>query len=1006
MKRLNLIALLLAMCLVFTQACIPAWAEETAAVETAPAEETVPVAETEEAVSINPAVDAAMYIMGSMGIMTADETGSYRENDAITRGELAAVFGFILRNGSVQDSGKYATEFIDVSPKDALAPDIALAASYDVLPGYADRTYRQNGTVSYAELIRAVVVALGYKQRAEAIGGNPTGYLAMASQLDVLHNVKYSAGEEAVTRGTAAVAVYNMLTANYLKLIGYDGVNGIYEDGYTMMEECLGAKKISGQVTANRYTGLYDMDEKTEDNQLAIGGMVYTTEDYTLADYLGYRVTAYVEDNEDEPYPQLWALEVSDKNRVVTLKAEDIISVSKTSISAYNENGKRTSYNLADPELIYNNRAYAIPISLGGVDILKPAHGTVTLVSPNNNDKYTVVSVMEYDMDIVKSVEVDTQTIAFEELGTIKFDADSKNDLYIFLADGTIAENMSKLLVNDVVAVYAYEGVYVIRVLAGKTVEGAVSAMSTKGISVAGVHYEMYADKRAKIEKDASIGSMLTAYLSLDDEIFFYRVNKNASSIYRFGFLICVAKEEGIFNDTFTFKLLDAENGLKEYKLTKNYRLNGCKKGDSMIWSYNNKIYDIKAEPIELDDEYLLYMLRNRSFMSSRNSADAEKYGNYWTQVIKYRLNDQEEISDLYLAYNESASSNDYPDAYDTSFSVPVFEPLTGQVAAGVLASMAPGAGEDAEAHFRIGSALMFTTPSTSIVQLSKAEDKEFKVSKKGLGKGSKGTSTYVIYNLDDNYYAGIIIALSAASNKTDKLSWNSGQSSKFVTEIEFPYSQLGEDDEILEGAQIKFLENGKEKTVFCAKYATDPETGEKFIDEKTGTYKLSNGYEALIENIGTGNEKPILNVGDFFEYSLDVDGYLKGIFAHVKMAEMAKCAQEQVPVFYDVDGVSGLVRNANQNTLNGTEICLGAVRYRNDKTVHIALDYSYMKETDLANASEVINTKLGSNVYAYDVKTGEIEVASADDVAVSDFVFLRQNKRGFQDLVIFQNLH
>ena len=115
------------------------------------------------------------------------------------------------------------------------ASSAAMAASYTDVPenawytgyvnkiselkgfaGYEDNTFRPENNITYNELQKIIVSALGYTQYAEMQGGYPDGYLTYSEKYNIMNNIDTSDSNAYVTRKDAMQMIYNSLDAPLL----------------------------------------------------------------------------------------------------------------------------------------------------------------------------------------------------------------------------------------------------------------------------------------------------------------------------------------------------------------------------------------------------------------------------------------------------------------------------------------------------------------------------------------------------------------------------------------------------------------------------------------------------------------------------------------------------------------------------------------------------------------------------------------------------------------------
>ena len=97
---------------------------------------------------------------------------------------------------------------------------INVAVDVGVINGYPDGTFLPENQVTFAEAIKMIVAALGYTPKAEAMGGYPGGYLAVAAEEEITDGVNV-VGTLSANRGAVAMMVDNALDVYLMEQVSY-----------------------------------------------------------------------------------------------------------------------------------------------------------------------------------------------------------------------------------------------------------------------------------------------------------------------------------------------------------------------------------------------------------------------------------------------------------------------------------------------------------------------------------------------------------------------------------------------------------------------------------------------------------------------------------------------------------------------------------------------------------------------------------------------------------------
>ncbi len=200
----------------------------------------------------------------ALGIINGFEDGTYRPGEPVTRAQFAKIVVSAL---GVGEAAQYATgsgKFADVPADHWATGYINVAVDVGVINGYPDGTFQPENQVTFAEAIKMIVAALGYTPKAEALGGYPGGYLAVAAEEEITDGVNVVGGLSA-DRGAVAMMVDNSLEVYLMEQKSY-GDNPTWEasDTRTLLNTKLGVKEEEGFVTGISRT------EKLSENEFVL----------------------------------------------------------------------------------------------------------------------------------------------------------------------------------------------------------------------------------------------------------------------------------------------------------------------------------------------------------------------------------------------------------------------------------------------------------------------------------------------------------------------------------------------------------------------------------------------------------------------------------------------------------------------------------------------------------------------------------------------------------------
>lgn len=133
----------------------------------------------------------AVISLAAMGIITGDDNGNFNPNATITRAEMATI---ICRLMGVEDEivTPHRQTYDDVATNYWASGYIAKATELGVFNGDGTGNFRPTDNVTYQEMIKMLVCAMGYELEAQAAGSWPNGYLAVAKDLGFTTGISFA----------------------------------------------------------------------------------------------------------------------------------------------------------------------------------------------------------------------------------------------------------------------------------------------------------------------------------------------------------------------------------------------------------------------------------------------------------------------------------------------------------------------------------------------------------------------------------------------------------------------------------------------------------------------------------------------------------------------------------------------------------------------------------------------------------------------------------------------
>lgn len=161
--------------------------------------------------------EEAVNALIEAGVVEGYPDGNFLPENSITRAEACKIAVLAAAEGNrvpaaalVETAAAAAEAFSDVAADFWGAGYIGYAVEQGIVDGYPDGTFRAGADVTYNEMIKMTVAALGYKA-ADLSGSWPDNYANKAKELGLLEGLSYTDGNAAAVRGDVAILACNGL---------------------------------------------------------------------------------------------------------------------------------------------------------------------------------------------------------------------------------------------------------------------------------------------------------------------------------------------------------------------------------------------------------------------------------------------------------------------------------------------------------------------------------------------------------------------------------------------------------------------------------------------------------------------------------------------------------------------------------------------------------------------------------------------------------------------------
>ena len=156
----------------------------------------------------------AIETLAGKGIIQGYPDGEFKPNNNMTRAEVTTVLCRALGKESSANAMQGETEFTDVPASHWASGYINYGCENGFINGMGDGTFQPENNVTYEQVIKLVVSALGYSQsEADSRGAYPGGYISIANEIGLTDRLDVRVGYPA-NRAAVAQIIFNAFTAD------------------------------------------------------------------------------------------------------------------------------------------------------------------------------------------------------------------------------------------------------------------------------------------------------------------------------------------------------------------------------------------------------------------------------------------------------------------------------------------------------------------------------------------------------------------------------------------------------------------------------------------------------------------------------------------------------------------------------------------------------------------------------------------------------------------------
>lgn len=530
------------------------------------------------------------------------------EIESIDRASFAAM---IVRGLNYTTKPSDTSQFIDCK-ENQFNEEIHMAKDLGIVNGTSPVTFSPDSGIAPAAAAKMLVSALGYGEKAEAMGGYPHGYLNIATSMDLFDDVDMSVG--AISVKDAFILVYNMLYADKAIITTVIDNEFIFEtiEGRNLLTDNFGYLSVSGVITT---AGFYGTDVTlTGRGKIGIGTKIFSSDLINVSEYLGLKAKIWYDDSEKKAY----AVDIDSVNECFSFVASDFMEYENDTIIIDNGTGKEKKYRCDSLTFIQNGAS--IPFT--GSSFIYD-NGEITLIDNDGDGKieFAVSKLGEYF--IIKSKNVIDAAIydGNSNLGSVIFENEDDCD-YSIIIDGREAtfDDLKSGMSAQIYMRYDRKYCEVVALSGQKT--AVVTEIATDGVFLDGEKYKLNSYFTSRDNK-LSAGNTYKFYMAPDGTI--SDIVRSDYDNERYGILLGFNVETGLSGKA-KIKILTTDDEVVVFDIADKVIIDGTRRN--------------------CDDEFV------KSVMTD-TLTDIPNY-----QLIKYKTSSDGRISSIDTADNDENNWN------------------------------------------------------------------------------------------------------------------------------------------------------------------------------------------------------------------------------------------------------------------------------------------------------------------------------------------------------------
>ena len=530
----------------------------------------------------------AINLLSGLGIITGYGNGDFKPEGTITRAEAATI---IVRTLGLDDNvTKGATMFSDVPASHWASGYINIAVENGIINGFPEGTFLPEDNVTYEQIVKMVVCAIGHDAKANELGGYPHGFIRAASDAKVTKGISGS-GSTPAPRGLVAQLIYNALEVEMMDATSFStgilGTSYTY-NGKTLLRDYLEIEKVDAIVVDTYLTGetfssrdkfveleitdVYGLEKRMSRALYEEGDIVEFDEGSfeAASNYLGRAITAYVGEDRDTRKDTIFAITIdaARNDEVEVTKEKFFADDSDETVISY---AKRvTDKRVTELELDRN-----VTVVVNGAIVSDSIteyfddFDVMTLVDNNRDNEYDFIFVDVFDESegvefVVTEIEEDDDVYYYEgENGDLELDFEDDDLLIKIIKDGYEIEP-DEIDIGDTITCLDTSRSIITVYVSSDVVKGAIDEVDYSEGEYT-INYNTYELSPAFAE-DLAAGDYGTFYLNYQGKIAYSTVASRVAG-GDYVFIANYDTETKFSKTTYLVQVITEEGDVKTYTL-------------------------------------------------------------------------------------------------------------------------------------------------------------------------------------------------------------------------------------------------------------------------------------------------------------------------------------------------------------------------------------------------------------------------------------------------------